>query len=55
MSRNTGKDQLNFMGSPGTIRKNFAKVQRTLHSTYIKSDITRYVMEIPSAPEETLV
>lgn len=43
------------MGTPGTIAKTSTKMQRTLHCMYSKSDTTRDVMEIPSAPEETLV
>ena len=46
-SRNTGQDQLSFLGTPGTIMQKFAKMQRTLHCTYSKSDITGDVMESP--------
>lgn len=47
ISRNIGHSQLSFLGTPGTILQNFARMQRTLRFMYSQSDITGDMTEIP--------
>lgn len=46
-NRSTGQDQRSFLGTPRTTMQNFAKMQRTLHRMYSKSDVPGDVMESP--------
>lgn len=53
-SRNTGQDQLNLLKTPGTILRNFPKMQETLHCLCSESDIPGEVMGSPLCTQESI-